>query len=480
MGIISKLFGFLESILVQENAKSDYKDDPSYENYDERNVISRDKAQRMSGDVIIPDGVTEIEDNLFFRNERITSITVPGSVKRIGESAFEGCVNLREVILHEGIEKIEMNAFACCGKIQSISYPDSVKMPHGRAFYRTEFDKPVLNASGTVLVFCPESISGIEWSVPDSVKTIGRQALFYNKGLETLHLPKGLERIEDEAITQCGITEITIPDSVKEIGKKAIGDCKQLEKITILNPNTKVAINAFGGCYNIKEINSAQAIEPDQIRHLKGLPYLSSHLEDAADLNHRSDPEFKRLTSLCAAGDSEAMYALAEWFGELSRLKEASPFYLRASNFWRYRAYMNGNDEAVKWFKHYFSEHPGERMESILYEYPLFGLYCNSVSGNMLNDLGFDFFRSNIDYGFEACEDERIITVSTYAGYDGPDEDGFGMEEYDDYWFLDENLCEIPGVNSVNASFQDKLYGKDYKNERAKAERNLTQRKGDL
>ncbi|RBI34055.1 leucine-rich repeat domain-containing protein, partial [Metamycoplasma hominis] len=39
------------------------------------------------------------------------SITIPGSVKEIGESAFSGCENLKEVILNEGLERIGDYAF---------------------------------------------------------------------------------------------------------------------------------------------------------------------------------------------------------------------------------------------------------------------------------------------------------------------------------------------------------------------------------
>ncbi|WP_181817595.1 leucine-rich repeat protein, partial [Metamycoplasma hominis] len=44
-------------------------------------------------------------------NAKIESITIPGSVKEIGESAFSGCKNLKEVILNEGLEKIGAKAF---------------------------------------------------------------------------------------------------------------------------------------------------------------------------------------------------------------------------------------------------------------------------------------------------------------------------------------------------------------------------------
>ena len=48
--------------------------------------------------------ITEIGNRAFF-NSVIQSVTIEGSVKEIGESAFSVCTNLEEAILNEGLEK---------------------------------------------------------------------------------------------------------------------------------------------------------------------------------------------------------------------------------------------------------------------------------------------------------------------------------------------------------------------------------------
>lgn len=57
---------------------------------------------------------------------KITSITIPGSVKLIDEYAFSDCKNLKTVSLEDGIEEIKMSAFARSG-ITEITIPASVK-----------------------------------------------------------------------------------------------------------------------------------------------------------------------------------------------------------------------------------------------------------------------------------------------------------------------------------------------------------------
>lgn len=416
--------------------------------------IDHTKAMDMMGHIVIPDSMDEIPDRLFDGNKRITAVTVPGTVKRIGSRAFAECENLEKIVLKEGIEAIESNVFTGCHKLRKVTYPDSVTKYQGWTFYGANLDAPVLNASGTILVFCPGSVSGKEWTVPHTVKTISWQAFIENKELETLHLPEGLEKIERMAFIECGLREITIPFSVREIGENAFWRCTQLERVTVLNPETKFGSGPFSGCRNLKEINYADLTESDRRFHLTGQPFLIQHLEDPANLNHRQDPAFRRLTARCAKSDVGAMYALAEWFGQCSRKTDASPFYIRAANYWRYRAYCKGNQQAKEWFARFFREHPGEHLESVLSENSNYraGYYTYSVPGSILNDLGYAFFDPKRDYEIKQFEGEELVTASAFESYDPPDEDGFGAEYNYDWWFLDENMQPIPGVKSVNAT----------------------------
>ncbi len=78
-------------------------------------------------EINIPDSVEEIHDSAFFNCKSLKSITLPDSVKKIDSSAFTGCENLVQINLPNGITEIASNIFSACRSLETIEIPDSVK-----------------------------------------------------------------------------------------------------------------------------------------------------------------------------------------------------------------------------------------------------------------------------------------------------------------------------------------------------------------
>lgn len=74
----------------------------------------------------IPDSFTSIGDHAFEYCRNLQSIKLPESVTHIGRNAFLGCINLQSINIPNGVTKIENYSFGECG-IRSITIPDSVK-----------------------------------------------------------------------------------------------------------------------------------------------------------------------------------------------------------------------------------------------------------------------------------------------------------------------------------------------------------------
>ena len=81
--------------------------------------------------------VTKISDNTFENNIKITKVIVPDSIIYLGDNIFSRCSSLQEVVF-EGTSQIEAipdKTFYKCTSLKSITIPTSVKKIGEYAFY---------------------------------------------------------------------------------------------------------------------------------------------------------------------------------------------------------------------------------------------------------------------------------------------------------------------------------------------------------
>ena len=92
-------------------------------------------GKKVSGELIIPDGVTSIENCAFYGCSGLTSVTIPAGVTSIGNSAFSNCSGLTSVTIPAGVTSIGNSAFSNCSGLTSVTIPASVTSIGYRAFY---------------------------------------------------------------------------------------------------------------------------------------------------------------------------------------------------------------------------------------------------------------------------------------------------------------------------------------------------------
>lgn len=80
-----------------------------------------------TGDVnSLPTTVTKINENAFNKCVKITSITIPDGITEIGRYAFANCKKLASVNLPETIQTIAYYAFGGCVNLKSVTLPKSI------------------------------------------------------------------------------------------------------------------------------------------------------------------------------------------------------------------------------------------------------------------------------------------------------------------------------------------------------------------
>lgn len=176
-----------------------------------------------TGEVIIPNSVTSIEDSAFRYCSGLTNIIIPNSVTNIGMYAFSGCYGLINLIVPDSVVNIGKYAF---GGILNVEYhgtasgsPWDAKMINGYL----EDDLVYSDSSKQILVSCLSQKEG-QVTIPDSVTTIKERAFSSCNKITDINIPNSVIKIENQAFAFCsGITSISIPDSVTNIGDNAFG-----------------------------------------------------------------------------------------------------------------------------------------------------------------------------------------------------------------------------------------------------------------
>lgn len=170
-------------------------------------------------DVVLPDGITELESSIFSGRTNLRSIIIPETVKTIGYRAFENCFALEEVALPSGLESIGDYAFVDCHHLKHINLGNKVNTIGGSAF--------------------SECYELQDVSISDHVQVIDSFAFKNCRELTRFIIPNGVNRIGFSAFVACSKLEyLFIPASVTTIMENPLNEFMfaGCEKLVIHTP----------------------------------------------------------------------------------------------------------------------------------------------------------------------------------------------------------------------------------------------------
>ena len=258
--LLNKVEKPIEEVLSTEATEEDFKyaiEDKFGVKYsrDGKKLLRASYSLFWEKEYVVREGTEVICDCAFFCCESLQSITIPNSVKSIGNRAFYECKSLQSITIPNSVTSIGKEAFSCCESLQSITIPNSVKSIGNYAFRNCE------------------SLQSV--TIPNSVTKIGNEAFWGCDSLQSVTIPNSVTSIGNKAFNDCkSLQSITIPNSVKSIGDGAFRECDSLQSITIPNSVTSIGEGAFSTCVSLQSVtipNSVKSIGNYAFRNCESL-----------------------------------------------------------------------------------------------------------------------------------------------------------------------------------------------------------------
>lgn len=161
--------------------------------------------------VIVPDGITVIDQSAFYGCYEMEEIYLPKSLVRIERSAFAECQRLQKVVVKPGLDAIGDAAFENCQKLEEIELPLSLQFIGRMAFAKC--------------------LSLRKIKIPKNVTKLGYGIFMADSSLEQVDLPLYISSIGECAFYFCkNLKSIEVPDSVDGIHPDTFYGCNGLQK----------------------------------------------------------------------------------------------------------------------------------------------------------------------------------------------------------------------------------------------------------
>ncbi|MDO4511599.1 MAG: leucine-rich repeat domain-containing protein [Bacteroidales bacterium] len=172
--------------------------------FDDAKVVSNVYVDGR-GIITLDRPLTKVYNGIFYRNEKLRSISFPEGLLSIGNDAFTSCDNLKNVVLPSTLTSIGSYAFAFCSSLADVELPASLTSIGESAFTDC-------NAFTSVIV-------------PEGVTEIATHAFSASKSLTSVILPTGVKKIGNHAFYNCSAlsTVVCLADAVPTVFDVSFG-----------------------------------------------------------------------------------------------------------------------------------------------------------------------------------------------------------------------------------------------------------------
>ena len=204
------------------------------------------ECSSLAGTLTLPESLEEIGYYCFNGCGMLEgTLTLPSKLKKIPYRCFCNCKFSGDLIIPEGIIEIEYSALQYAGPFKSLSLPNSLKTIGYEAFMGCDIQGELIIPSQIQTIpdrcFNGNQFTSIIFAENSELVKIGAMAFYNNLRLSE---------------------PVILPDGVMTIGASAFSGCRNLPAITIPKDVTTIGGYAFESCYYLTSIKCDATIPP--------------------------------------------------------------------------------------------------------------------------------------------------------------------------------------------------------------------------
>lgn len=206
--------------------------------------------------VVFPAALSEIGDYSFNSCDALVDVVIPASVKEIGTGAFSRCAGLKsadmraltaecvfeadifsncaaleKAVLSENMSSVPAGMFACCHSLSAVELKGNASLESigEEAFVSTALTSFDFASFTGLKVIGRWAFAGVRFEevvLPESVRSVGEGAFFYNDALKGITLNENLTEISDFVLAGCSelTGNVKVSYNVNTIGRYAFSD----------------------------------------------------------------------------------------------------------------------------------------------------------------------------------------------------------------------------------------------------------------
>ncbi len=233
-------------------------------------AIGAFEGNKTVTNVVLHNGLTIIDHNMFQGCKSLEKINVPASIRWVGQDVLtntalynnekkwrggklivDGCLfaSKPDMVTDKNIFKVKKpihllacRAFAGCNKLKNITLPEGIAEIPTAAFYKCEKLMSV--------------------TIPASVERVGMYAFYGCENLKQAQLPASLKEIDAGAFYACGnLEQQTLGSAITIIPKACFFSCHALKEMAIPESVVTIEDGAFAGCSELERVNLPAGLE---------------------------------------------------------------------------------------------------------------------------------------------------------------------------------------------------------------------------